>query len=503
MKCERDIVKKALANLPKTLYETYDRIFLTVPKEEQLFVHHTLLWIDYNNELCSDEGIPCTILLQGVAESMARLAAYQTERFYDEGTLRELCGCLISVKQEDATQIEIQPTALKVSFAHYTVREYLDSTRISSYSTVDMTTCKQDFKLVFMEIIFMNAQHWEFRYETTNYELLFHHIVDSCQTVSVKFSLYCALSALRSLRNWASEITQYDTLCTLVLDFWNPSTRAVATMDNKAMQTSLPEQLDLQPLYADLAGFVTYRSVFDLDPSDTDAAYLLKLLFLAYENSTYLVLSKRFLEEKYSKDIFECRLSFTAWGLTIGPLSFEDCEFFEDTILEVFARLAYNRVDEFKLLLEYGTGLFDPSQILLLYTGNHYHDIHCDGHEYCLIERLLEYEADPNMKGYLVTPLQIAVGSWDFQAVHTLLRAGANSNGTGDCNGIIWKEDTYMNRFNLLHSASPLQIRRSNRYIHGAGLEEHERRKNYLEIEEILLQYGAAEFKKPCECKCG
>jgi hypothetical protein len=325
---------------------------------------------------------------------------------------------------------------------------------------------------------------------------LFHYIFDSCQTVSVEFSEYCAVSAFRSLLKWASEITQHDTLCTLVIDFWDPSTRAVATMDNKAMQTSLPEQFDLRLFYDDLADFIASRSVLDLYPSDTDAAHLLKLLFLAYKSSTYLVLSKRFLQEKYLKDIFQCRLSFSA---SFG-LSFTQCQFSEDTILEVFAQLAYDRVDEFKLLLEYGTGLFDPSQILLLYTGNHCHEIHCDGHEYCLMERLLEYEADPNVKGYQVTPLQITAANGDFQSVHTLLKAGADANSTCDCNGIIGKEDTYMNRFNLLHSASPLHICRSNGHIYGAGLEEENRRETKFMIEEILLQYGAAEFMKPCVC---
>ncbi|MCJ1452480.1 hypothetical protein MMC28_002823 [Mycoblastus sanguinarius] len=42
LKCERGVFKKALGNLPKTLDEMYDRILLTIPEEEQLFVHHAL-----------------------------------------------------------------------------------------------------------------------------------------------------------------------------------------------------------------------------------------------------------------------------------------------------------------------------------------------------------------------------------------------------------------------------------------------------------------------------
>src|SRR2546421_4496669 len=75
LKCERHIVKNALENLPRTLDETYDRIFLRIPEEERLFVYHALQWISYDNEIWRGAAaIPCSILLQAVARSTAILS---------------------------------------------------------------------------------------------------------------------------------------------------------------------------------------------------------------------------------------------------------------------------------------------------------------------------------------------------------------------------------------------------------------------------------------------
>src|SRR5271156_966890 len=224
LKCERDVVKKALGNLPKTLDETYDRIFLTIPEEEQLFVHHALQWIHYHNELYDGEGIPCAVLLQGVGKSTAGLNANQNERFYDNDTLRELCGCLINITPEHSTNAlrHIRHATLAVSFAHYTVREYLDSTRISKSSAAYFTTFKENLKQDFMKIILSEAHHiepnelWQWKAASND----FYDVVDA---VEGDFNGYCVVSALLSLRKWPCEISQQNTLCILATDLLDPS----------------------------------------------------------------------------------------------------------------------------------------------------------------------------------------------------------------------------------------------------------------------------------------
>ena len=87
-----------------------------------------------------------------MAQSTARLNGSQNDRFSDIDTLRELCGCFIN--------ISLPADILIATLAHYTVREYLDLTRMSS-TTASFTTCKKDIKQKFMEITFSEAHNIE------------------------------------------------------------------------------------------------------------------------------------------------------------------------------------------------------------------------------------------------------------------------------------------------------------------------------------------------------
>jgi hypothetical protein len=120
IKCDRQIIKATLTNLPRTLDEIYDRLFRAIPEDERLFVWHALHWISFDGALYERSEMPCSILPQ-VAEASAARAGRQLDHiFYDFQTLRDLCGCLIYVN------IQTQ----QVTFAHYTVQEYLRRTRI-------------------------------------------------------------------------------------------------------------------------------------------------------------------------------------------------------------------------------------------------------------------------------------------------------------------------------------------------------------------------------------
>jgi hypothetical protein len=488
LKCERDVVKKALANLPKTLDETYDRIFLSVPEEEHPFVHHALQWIYYNNELYGDESIPCAVLLQAVQKSTTGLTANQNERFYDIETLRELCGCLINIMLGDPT--DIYDTTPAVSFAHYTVREYLDSTRISKNSSVCFTACKENLKQNFMEITFSEAHHIE-QNELWEGGTTSKDRYDIYDALEGDFNVYCVVSALLSLPEWLREISQQDTLCTLAIDLLDPSKPHFQILNTAARHIEASTSLfsDRGWIY----GCQFWNVMWDPYPNDTGAVHLLNLLLLTHHTRECLAFAKKFLQGKDTKDFFQTRLTFTMdiWFV----VSNDDMEnyIFDGSIIEVFAQLSVQWVDIFELLLEYGTGLFDPSRVLLLFIGRHYYDPEDKCYGYCPTERLLELGADPNMMGYQVTPLQIAVVTWDFESVSTLLKAGADPNGTGNSDGVFWEKGTLMSRFNHLHNASPLYIFRNFECIFEDYTKEN-REGDEEEIEEILLQYGAEAF---------
>ena len=155
LRCDRDILMNALKNLPKTLEETYDRILQAVPEEDQLFVQHTLHYISFHNDLHNDDGILCDVLIQGVQKSISSATDQQSGRFYDAAVLRELCACLINVVTKGVHDHD--HNSLRVNFAHYTVQEYLNSTRTSNSSTVFSITCKQNFKPTLMRGIMEEA----------------------------------------------------------------------------------------------------------------------------------------------------------------------------------------------------------------------------------------------------------------------------------------------------------------------------------------------------------
>lgn len=491
LKCERKIIQNALKNLPKTLNETYDRIFLAVAEEERLFVEHALRWIAYHNELYDGQGIPCEVIIQATEASMLSLTGNQNERFYDEDTLREVCGCLIDISPEDFLGFEGEylHTYISVSFAHYSVREYLDSTRISNVVLGYHTIGGGDLKDRFLEITLSEAQHiestelWELETNLTDNS-------DVIRDVDSTFNLYCVKSALLSLYKSPSQICQHSTLTALAIDLLDPSLPHFATMDAAAFF------IEHETQWMETHG--TFEVVFfwnvEWHPdTNTELKHLYNLLLLTENCKDCSPLAKTFLQGKDLKSLFQAQMCFKreVWFI----FSDDDTETYvlKGSLIEVYAQLAIRSVDAFKLLVEVGAGSFDPSIALLLFIGGHVHSIQFDCNGFCPLQRLLELGADPNLGDYRVTPLQIAIFTSDYEGVKMLLKAGAMPNDTGSPDGVIWQEDSVMHDLNHLHGASPLRICRDFETVSRPDIREigaDDRKK----IEALLLSHGAEAF---------
>lgn len=120
-------VKIAISNLPKTLDETYERILQLIPEEDQQFVKLAMVMICGNDEF---RPFPLTAnqLLEAVLFNLHSGDSDEEDDdyvgFYTCDTLRDRCGCLISLTNKDDRTF--------VALAHYTVREFLYSDRIAS-----------------------------------------------------------------------------------------------------------------------------------------------------------------------------------------------------------------------------------------------------------------------------------------------------------------------------------------------------------------------------------
>ena len=483
--------------MPKTLDETYDRVLLTLPEEDQQFVHHALqLILHHNNVYGGDStgGIPCAVLIRVVERSIAGLTSKQNDRFYNHETLRELCGCLINVTQYNPRSIDViaetyrsqvaRPPyeVLTVSFAHYTVQEYLGSNRIS---TAYANSCKEELEQTFMEMMFAESlqvkpnERWDCmvgeRYRCDLFEAL-----------EAYFLIYCVVSVLYSLRRFSARISRHDTLSKLSMVLLDPT---------KVHFHFLKLVANASELWGGTGKFwcVTWKS----EPRNTDTVHLLNLSLLANISPEYLLLVKRFLQGKNNKDFLRTRLIFSNCGEI-----FDNNHNYDGSILEIFAQSAFEVPGRLRLLLEHGTGLFDPSVILLLFIGCHQCHPNDDCSSHCMVKRLLDLGADPNMNGCWATPLQIAVHCRDLIAISILLEAGADVNPVENSDGIAWEDQTLMSRFNVLHGASPLYIHRhfdpyENEDIFFWRNRTLNPRKGDLEqVEAILLQYGAKSYQQ-------
>ncbi len=155
LKYDRAIIKRELGNLPETLYEVYRRIWSMIHKDEAIFVFHVLQWIIHHNVLNKGEGIPIPVLLQATEKSITRFTGHPNIRAYDEDILQEVCGCLIQIEKPPhsrTSSVECKPAS--ASFAHYTVREFLDSKQFSSTSALSSALCPGNLGSHIMEIVF-------------------------------------------------------------------------------------------------------------------------------------------------------------------------------------------------------------------------------------------------------------------------------------------------------------------------------------------------------------
>ena len=498
-KCARDNVQKALKDLPKTLDETYDRILAAVPEDKQPFVHHALQWIIQHAELYDGRGIPSAVLPQAVEKSTATLNAGLAERMCNNNTLQESCGCLIEIAEEEDPLCTEKGhhQIVTVSLAHYTVREYLDSNRVSESSSASTQACKLDLQPDLTRTTFLGARN-------INAGALSKKIGGSVEKVNGfdlierTFCGYCIISAMNSLWRWPIEISQQDETYSLAIDLLDPSKShyeyLVYALQHCNIETGIFRRKELWPLSR---CFVVHWKTF---PEEIAAAQVLHLLCMSTTSveseasPSALPLLAKSLNRKDADSILRTRLRLSqneaSFNLSVGlPTRYD----FDGTLIEIAAQMADHAKVAFGLLLHIGASSYDPSNILVLYIGNHFHGPErkpCN-EEACSLIQLLKQGADPNDPTSYVTPLQIAVAIQDLEAIDTLLKADADANAVGNVNGRPWGESTKMERFNHLAGKPPLGIIKggSHRWSYCGYVKDNEELAG--KIENILLEHGA------------
>ena len=133
-----------------------------MPKDERLFVDHILRWIAHHDKLYNYR-ISCEVLIEATEASILSVTGNQNKRFYNGDTLREIYGYLIDISSEDALDFirKSHYIYISMSFAHYSVREYLNMKRTLDINLNYYTIDREDLNNHFLEITLSKAQRIE------------------------------------------------------------------------------------------------------------------------------------------------------------------------------------------------------------------------------------------------------------------------------------------------------------------------------------------------------
>lgn len=444
-------VRAALKDLPQTLDDTYIRIFSYIDENDWPLLRHTLRFICFHNAIYEWPSHPMDkIILSAYSAFGIHGRDRNADHLYTSQSLEEICGCLVTFRRSAH-----RPQA-RLSLAHYTVREFIESDRCSStpaayfYSQPGETT-----SAVFSSILRHAMTHAIDPDEAELYRSK-SVIAMALEFIMLNLNAYCHTSAVIGLGALESLIVNDEEQMAVVFDFLNP-------MDPLFSQRSQPvAPFMFGRMAACHKSFEFWELGWISTTSNRDVDVLVNFLVGGYMTmagatinsllpsrlaTAEMSVSFRYHDEK-TRTLGRHQFSGTLIGF------FAQCSrWLEWGALPV--RLLFRR-----LLDQPGQPLIHPTVILANYAGPHDHG-GCGEHAdcECVLDWLLELGADANAKEYRVTPLQIAVANRDLHGVRSLLEAGADPNRVGNANGIQWSPASVSGHFfNDLHGSSPLYI---------------------------------------------
>jgi hypothetical protein len=412
---------------------------------------------------------------------------------FNPDLIREFCGCLIRFEFDNS-----------ITFAHYTVLEYLKSDRISrsdaAYFALLPTTTIPDYTKVVILAAQSRLAHpgqqlsKKYSDQTTDFEdICFHQ----------DLTLYFSITAIACTRYMAKELEPHGSLFPLMVDFWNPVGSHFKELSQ--IPRNLFDLLQFNEFFhADTCfrKFIIPRE-WEQGSYQSTATAIAQLIIGFYEASSTMI--EKFLSGQNTKRLFATKLAFSKETFEIwGDFDADGKRFrhlkYDGSLPEVVAQLSseIETRDEvtgnhvLSALLNCQKGPLDWSPVLVSYVGFHMVHQHYErcGSK-CVMYRLLENGADPDSKLYGVTPLQIATACCDIAGVQLLLERRANPNSVGNST-LLWTEDHPLEYLNCLSGYSPLDICRGRIFFNLDSYYHPEDRKGtFRRIEELLMKNGA------------
>lgn len=494
------------------LDDTYARIFQLIPEDDRDFVYYVLHWVYFHQVLHEGEDesdIPCSLLLEAAKNSIARSRKTLVDRYYDVKVLRDLCGCLLTFRVEDepydvdeqrCQKNESSIQIFTVSYAHYTVLEYMESHQTIE-NDIDLATDEDEIKEGLLRMLLWEAC----QPETSMLFAARQEAVTKNTPISMlqgEFCTYCITFLIYYMFGHAGSFITNDGLCDMTLTLINPTKPHFAKLQ-AGLQT-LNRKRSVISLYSDDDEWRAFWDIEWFSPlDDDDAIYVFNALtFFGFYDSHFVT--------RVMRGVDTNKIFITWFSLARDTYSniTQDTRklHYNGSLIEIMAQI-YTCETPFRWLLQHATGFFDPSSILVLHIGCHSphqsgswaensYTGDCDDN--CPLKLLLKLGADPNAVVYAITSLQIAVECADIGAVKSLLLAGADPNVIGNQEGVFFHPNTRMKPFNSLLGYSPLSICRGTAPRVSSQLVAHSRDDYMKEIEKVLLEHGAEEHGEGC-----
>jgi hypothetical protein len=470
-------IREAIKSLPKTMDETYERIFSYIADEEKEFVRHTLHWVCFHDFLWKGSvPLPANLLIDAyIALDKGKSRLSSDEYLYDLETLKDSCGCLVSFTFDEEDQSQL------ANIAHYTVREFLESDR-SLFTSWFSIKRKASYGLILAFVLeyAITSEPLEISEDWEAWE------DDSPLNLGSTSSLqeYCLVTSVRSLGDLEELIEPR-----LAFRFLNPLEAHFEGLHTAISTLNLDGSAEILSSTYPITGF--WDVCWHESTKNSKTAILANLLLMKCFS-----LAKVFIQDLDIESVLQETL-FGSIEMLTGWMKDTDSGEFECNLVEFLAEIREFDRDVLDFFQQEVRGLICYTDLLPRYMPGHVFETVCESS--CVLPRLLQLGANPDPKGFQVTPLQIAVFSRDLAGVRTLLEAGADLNNTGDEQGIKWHAETSaLGPYCRLHGLTPLYILRhleAYPYLEdGMTIEEidHMNGATTTDIERLLLDYDAS-----------
>jgi hypothetical protein len=119
------MLRKALATLPPTLDQTYDRILSAISEEDSEYALRILQWLAFSARPLSIDEVA-----EAVAINAERDPAFDRDEVLEDPLeVLNICSSLVTMAVDNSFEFGASPNRV-VALAHYSVKEYLVSDRI-------------------------------------------------------------------------------------------------------------------------------------------------------------------------------------------------------------------------------------------------------------------------------------------------------------------------------------------------------------------------------------